>query len=81
MKNNVFVELSDIQAALSHGISMIAVIADGITTFTHHSAMTGKRAENYAVAAQSAYDMLHDANEKFEAILGNVDPDERENIA
>ena len=79
-KNSVFVELSDIRETLSHGISMIAVIADGITTFICHSAMCGKSAENYAVAVQAAYDVLHDANEKFETILDNMDMDTRENI-
>ena len=73
MGKSTLAELIDIQAELANGIGLIYVIADGITTFTKHSAMSGKSAENYAAAMQLAYNRLHEVSEKFQEILDNVD--------
>ncbi|MBD5169239.1 MAG: hypothetical protein HDT20_03845 [Oscillibacter sp.] len=78
MGKSTWVELADVQAELANSISMIYVIADGITTFTKHSAMSGKSAERYASAMQLAYDRLNEVSEKFQEILDSVDLDEQE---
>jgi len=80
MVKNVLAELGDIQIELSNGISMIYVITDGMTTFTTSSALTGKSAEIYVAAMQSAYDTLHNTIEKFQKILDKVDLSEQEDM-
>ena len=78
MVKDTWVELADVQAELEKGISMIYVIADGITTFTRASAMSGKSAEQYASAVLLAYDRLKEVSEKFQEILDSAEWNEQE---
>lgn len=81
MDKKVWSELADVWGELSHGISLVSIIADGISTFTQCSAMSGKSAEAYWVAMQLAYDLLTAASKNFEKILDEANSEKKESAA
>lgn len=81
MDKKVWSELADVWGELSNAISLVSVIADGISTFTQCSDMSGKSAENYWGAMQLAYDLLTAANQNFEKILDEANSEKKESAA
>lgn len=69
MYRDFLLEMDDAQQELTSAISMISVIADGISTFRTNNALTGKSADIYADALLSTYNALSRANQKIQEMI------------
>lgn len=62
MDTEILMEIDDIQTELAGGISLIAVIADGLSAFSQDCSLSGESGQRYVNALYLAFDALSGMN-------------------
>lgn len=81
MDQKILVEIGDIQEELARSIGIVDVVADGLSCYLEHSALTGKRAQAYLDAVNAASDALGEVNKRLQAVLDSVPRPNRKGVA
>lgn len=65
MAEEILFELDGLQEALSSSISLVSVIADGLSIYTRALALSGREAQAYVDALYTTYDTLEAIAQAF----------------
>ncbi len=81
MEEKILFEIGDIQEALTRSIGIVDVVADGLSCYLEHSALSGPRAQAYLDAVTTASDALSEVNKRLQAVLNSAHSSGRERTA